>query len=551
MSDETLLAALAENFIGKIQSGQSPDPEEYALRHPQLAQRIRELFPTLLLLESSARSHKTAANTASQLELAPDSVFGSYRIEREIGRGGMGIVYEAIQVRVQKRVALKVLASKSPQDAGQYERFYREARISAKLSHPNIVPVLDVGQVGGAAYFAMQYIEGKGLDRVLRLMTPSQQPPDAPALIFGSRSYRVSADGVKTVGERNGIAEAAGRIRAGVPAQFNDYLRWVADIGIQAASGLAYAHGNKLIHRDIKPSNLLLGRKGALWIADFGLARSIEDPALTMSGLLLGTPRYMSPEQAEAAKCKVDHRSDIYSLGATLYELLTCRPAFDGRTSPEILLSILMRDPEPPRKLNPAIPVDLETIVMKAMAKRPDDRYQAAQELANDLQRWLRIQPIKARTRGLVARAKGWRNQKTNRAMAAGILAAVLIAGGVWGYTIYARKQSGNQSINNFPPRQESQVGNLSEIRHAPESFYPKELELTPVEPVLPPQFEPQKSNFVNSNRANEPAETQHSATGAPSGSARASAPPADKQAGSSDGKSSLANISKAEQEMK
>jgi serine/threonine protein kinase/TRAP-type C4-dicarboxylate transport system substrate-binding protein len=467
MNDESLLAALAEDFIAKLRSGTASDPEEYVIRYPKLAQRIRDLFPTLIILEASVRAREVVTVVTPQAGIAPDSIFGLYRIQREIGRGGMGVVYEAIQVQVQKRVALKVLALQSPVDARQMERFFREARITAGLSHPNIVPVYDVGQVAGSAYFSMRYIEGRGLDRILRLMKPSPQTQEPPLLVLGSRAYQVASQGIIAENEIDRISEAAGRIRAGVPAEFEEYLKWIAGIGIQAAAGLEYAHRHKLIHRDIKPSNLLIGKKGSLWIADFGLARSLEDPALTMSGILLGTPRYMSPEQAEAAKRHVDHRSDIYSLGATLYELLTCRPVFEEKTPQEVLMAILVRNPKPPRDLNAAIPADLETIVMKAMAKHPDHRYQCARELGDDLQRWLKMQPIKARRIGPVVRATSWCRRNIRFAAIAGALALIMIIAGVFYHASSVRDHSVEPRIGKGSDRNADKPGQLADNHRA------------------------------------------------------------------------------------
>jgi eukaryotic-like serine/threonine-protein kinase len=351
MNEDSLLGQLAEDFTQRVREGKLPDIEEYANLYPELAGRIRELFPTLMLLEGMAGNSNPSVAETTPSPLSPGSIFGSYRVEREIGRGGMGIVYDAIHVLLEKRVALKVLPVQTVADAGQLERFFREAKIAAGLHHTNIVPVFDVGQFAGTPYFAMQYIEGSGLDQILRIM--------------------------QSTAERSPM-DQSGRIAAGLPARLEDYFRWVSGIGIQAAEGLAYAHERKIIHRDIKPSNLLLDNEGVLRIADFGLARKIEDPVLTQSGALIGTPRYMSPEQAETAKRSVDQRSDIYSLGATLYELLTCRPVFEGRTPQDVLSQIMTREPVPPRRLNPEIPADLAIVVMKAMAKRPEDRYQSA-----------------------------------------------------------------------------------------------------------------------------------------------------------------------------
>ena len=182
----------------------------------------------------------------------------------------------------------------------------------------------------------------------------------------------------------------------------------MAGWGNQVAEGLAYAHERGVIHRDIKPSNLILDGQNVVWITDFGLARRMEDPSLTHTGTIVGTPRYMSPEQAEAAARPIDHRTDIYSLGVSLYKMLTCRPAFDGATPLDIVMQIISRDPPSPRALNPAIPRDLNTIVQKAMARHAEDRYQTAAELAEDLRRFLKMEPIKARRTGPIGRTIRW-----------------------------------------------------------------------------------------------------------------------------------------------
>jgi WD40 repeat protein/serine/threonine protein kinase/tetratricopeptide (TPR) repeat protein len=411
MPDESvLLGELAEQFSARVRQGQLPNIEEYACAHPVLAARIRELFPTLMLLEGMAGGAAPPSDTPrNPAELAAGQTFGAYRIEREIGRGGMGVVYEAVHLALDKRVALKILPIHGPRQASQLERFLREAKTAAGLHHTNIVPVFDVGQVAGTPYYAMQLIDGQGLDRILLAVQPTSPDQTGPYL-----------------------PQLGGLPVTGLPRQPDTPITtsWslIAEIGIQAAGALAYAHQRGVIHRDIKPSNLLLDAQGVVWITDFGLARRLEDPALTHSGVLLGTPRYMSPEQAEAAKRPVDHRTDIYSLGATLYELLTHRPAFDGRTPQEVVDQIIHKDPLPPRRLNPHVPRDLETIILKAMAKRVEDRYRTAAELADDLHRWQRLEPIQARRIGPVGRLARWcRRNPVVASLAAALILLLLI----------------------------------------------------------------------------------------------------------------------------
>jgi WD40 repeat protein len=378
-----LLGRLAGEFAARVREGELPSIEEYAARHPELAERIRALFPMLLLLESPARADSSA--TAPQDPppagaAAEGQSFGPYRLVREIGRGGMGVVYEAVHRALDKRVALKALPLLQGVGADQVERFLREARTAAALHHTNIVPVFDVGQCNGVPYFAMQLIQGRGLDEALR---DWQTTPPA------------------------------------------DPFRRIAFLGAQAAEALQHAHERGVIHRDIKPSNLLLDGEGVLWVADFGLARRAADSSMTQSGAVVGTPRYMSPEQAEGGRRGVDHRSDVYSLGATLYELLTGRPPFSGATAVDVLLQVIGNDPVPPRRINRAVPLDLETLTLRAMAKHPEDRYQTAGELADDLRRCLDGEPVRARRIGALGRARRW--ARRNPALAA-LTAAVFVS---------------------------------------------------------------------------------------------------------------------------
>jgi serine/threonine protein kinase/WD40 repeat protein len=428
-----VLGQLADEFTAAVRAGTLPSVEDYAARCPELAERIRALFPTLLFLEGMAGGKPGLSGAAppAAASLSPGQTFNHYRVERELGRGGMGVVYEAVHLPLGKRVALKVLPLLAGAGSNSLERFLREARTAAGLHHTNIVPVFDIGQCGGLPYYAMQYVAGCGLDRVLATM--QGEAPAAPADV-ATAPYTPAEASPAVAAPLSPAAAAlvdAGRRRSA------DYLRRVAELGAQAADGLEHAHRRGVVHRDVKPSNLLLDEQGVLWVTDFGLARQADDPALTHSGALVGTPRYMSPEQAEATRRPVDRRSDVYSLGATLYELVTRRPPFTGATPLDVLLQVLERDPVRPRKLDPAVPRDLETVVLKAMAKRPPDRYPTAAALADDLRRWLRAEPIAARRIGPVGRAVRWcrRNPKI-AAVTAAASAIVLALSGLYAWSV-------------------------------------------------------------------------------------------------------------------
>jgi serine/threonine protein kinase len=304
----------------------------------------------------------------------PAQTWGDFRIVREIGRGGMGVVYEAFQESLSRHVAVKLL--REPADLA---RFRREAKAAGRLHHTNIVPVHGVGEHGGRHYYVMQYIVGQGLDQALRTTRAADQSGAGPAI---------------------------------------DY-REVARIALQAAEALAYAHDQGIVHRDIKPANILLDERGTVWITDFGLAYdSADTQTLTHTGDLLGTLRYMAPERFAG---RGDAGVDIYALGATVYELACGRPAYPEADRAALIHQVLHEDPPPPRQLDPRVPRDLETIVLKAMAREPSHRYAIAAEMAADLRRFLEDRPIRARRVGPWERGVRWCRPNP---LAAGLLAA-------------------------------------------------------------------------------------------------------------------------------
>jgi hypothetical protein len=338
-------------------------------------------------------------------------VLGDFRILREVGRGGMGVVYEAEQLSLGRRVALKVLPFAATMDLRHLQRFQNEARAAACLQHPHIVPVHAVGCERGVHYYAMQFIDGQSLGQVIEELRASKE-----------LNHRGTENTEKR--QRTVVSSLCSLCLCGS----NDFFRRVAEWGIQAAEALEHAHSVGIVHRDIKPANLMIDGKGALWVTDFGLARTAADAGLTMTGDVLGTLRYMSPEQALAKHGLVDHRTDIYSLGVTLYELLTGTPAVKGKDREEILNAITMDEPTPLRTLAAGIPLDLETIVLKAMAREPNERYSTARELASDLRRFLENRSVVARRPTFFQRAAKWarRHGAFFRAISVGLAIAVV-----------------------------------------------------------------------------------------------------------------------------
>jgi serine/threonine protein kinase/Flp pilus assembly protein TadD len=357
---------------------------------------------------------------ARAVESAGPQQIGDYRIVRQIGRGGMGVVYEAEQASLGRRVALKVLPTHALDDPQKTIRFEREARAGAKLHHTNIVPVFGIGQAGETQYYVMQFIDGLGLDAVLR-KARKQQGTGNPD---GARPKLAQNDTTTAGSDSSQVCLPGGADITGLCKP--DRLHWqsVARIGVQLAEALEYAHSQGVMHRDIKPSNLLLDSRGTVWITDFGLAKAWHGESLTPTGDIIGTIRYMAPERFRG---KVDPRADIYSLGLTLYELLALRPAFEENDQPRLVQQVMHDEPPGLRTLNPSIPRDLETIVHKAMAREVDERYARAADLAADLQRFLSVQPILARRVGVHERLWRWCRRNPLLAGSLGLAASALL----------------------------------------------------------------------------------------------------------------------------
>jgi tRNA A-37 threonylcarbamoyl transferase component Bud32 len=395
------LEAILHTYLQAVDAGQAPDRDALLQKHPQFASELAAFFANqdevAQMAQGMAEPAVPAPRTTEAARLDPREAsvqapgtqpraFGDYELLEEIGRGGMGVVYKARQVSLNRMVALKVIRQPELASADEVHRFLAEAEAAADLEHPHIVPIYEVGEHQGQPYFSMRLIDGGSLAQVL--------------------ATRQWAAGSREAQRRAGELVAA------------------------VARAVHAAHQRRILHRDLKPGNILLDTQGRLYITDFGLAKRVTGPegppgvvGLTRTGEVVGTPPYMAPEQALAVKV-LTTAVDVYGLGAVLYELLTGRPPFRGDSPLETLQQVVGREPERPRALDARIDRDLETICLKCLAKEPRGRYGSAEALAEDLERWLAGEPIRARPVGALERAVKWVKR---RPASAAVLAGVIL----------------------------------------------------------------------------------------------------------------------------
>ena len=409
MDREERVAEILAAWQQERERGIAPAPEDVVRDEPDLAPDLREAFDALLRLDRAVSSGALAdpPTHPARAPTPPRDRIGDYRLVREIGRGGMGVVYEAEQVSMGRPVALKVLFPSVTLPAKAVERFRREAQATGRLHHTNIVQVHAMGSDDGQWYYAMELVRGRALGEVL-----------------------ADVRRLRGTGEASGEGATSGALGLSTGTGRREEYARIARMFAGVAEALATAHAAGVVHRDIKPSNLMLDETATLKILDFGLASVQAEPTLlTRSGDVLGTPAYMSPEQARSGA--VDGRTDVYSLGATLYEVLTLQAPAKGRDVAETVLQILSKDPTPPRRLEPRIPRDLETIVQCALEKEPARRYASAAALALDLRAFADGFTIEARRVGPLGRARRWARRHPWR-LAAAATVILSVAATAW-----------------------------------------------------------------------------------------------------------------------
>lgn len=401
---QVMLADAVDRYVISVEEGLKPNRQDFLRSYEPIQVQLNAYLDQIDWLHDESRAEYSA-----RAELTDQSttglVYDDFEIDAELGRGAMGIVYRAFQKSLQRWVAIKVLPYGTLIDEQRTQRFWREARITGALEHPGIVSVYGFGRHREVCFYAMTLVEGQSLDRHLR----------------GFAAGALSDSGVSGLESRENLSPIHG------PNRFRN----VATLVAEAAEAIQAAHSAGVIHRDIKPSNLIVDTKGRIKVTDFGLAVDTAELGLTRSGEIVGTIRYMSPEQAAGKRGLVDQRSDIYCLGATLYELLTYRPPFASES-----LADVVREKEeglltPPRSIDSSIPRVLQTITLKAMRADPRDRYQTADELAVDLRNYLCGRPISAVDQSVVELATGWARRNAGIVLTGIIALALLLVAAV------------------------------------------------------------------------------------------------------------------------
>jgi eukaryotic-like serine/threonine-protein kinase len=399
------LEVLLSRFADEVREGKMPSIDSYALRYPECAAQIRELFPLVQSLEQWKGDKEVECLRRTVPDTFSVQKLGQYEILRELGRGGMGVVFESVHPTTHRPVAIKLLPWRYAADMPRWkERFHREAATIAALRHRNIVPVYSFGEHDGYYYYAMQCIDGVGLDKVIARMKSNSRPCSVAHLLATEQSERTRSETASPV------KASAKSVRSTAPMEdelvlTRDSWRAFARLTEQVAGALAHAHEQGVLHNDIKPSNLLVRPNGQVIVTDFGIGRLNDSEAADVEESPIGTLKYMAPERLTGV---CDARGDVYSLGLTLYELITQTAPFDALNRTELLYRVLNTEPRPPRQIVPQIPVPLETIVLKAVDKDAAGRYATAEEFADDLRRFINGRPIRATRKGLLQRALAW-----------------------------------------------------------------------------------------------------------------------------------------------
>ena len=375
------IEVLASEYAEKARQGQNPSIDSYIQRYPEMAAQIRELFPMVAALEqwkSDRESEVLRAQLPDQFKLKQ---LGDCRLVREIGRGGMGVVFEALEGSIERRVAVKLLPWRISMVPHRQERFEREAQTIAKLRHANIVPIFRFGRHDDYAYYVMQYVQSVNLGHIIKVLSEREHVSPAQEIKDEVSSAEEQSTHATGSTERKGLKQ--------------DSWKAFARIGLQVAQALRHAHRQGVLHNDVKPGNLLIDATGKVFVTDFGLAEPLDPESSEPDDSVNGTLRYMAPERFQGV---CDETSDIYSLGITLFELITQQSAFETENRIELIKAITNGELRRVQNAAGDVPADLAAVIAKAVAPNPDNRYQSAGVMASDLLRFINDERVSART---------------------------------------------------------------------------------------------------------------------------------------------------------
>ncbi len=435
-ADEDRILDIVKEYQAEWEKNGQPSRVGFLNRHPDLADALIDYLDGVDMLQRNAKALSSVDSIPTPFDssLKPGDRLGEFELIREVGRGGMGIVYEAQQTSLNRRVAIKVLPEAFALDRTRLQRFTVEAQAAAAVVHPNIVPIYSIGEDRGVPFYVMRLVDGASLDSVASRISARTASQHKNTTLRNSKLSRRKTDTQPETDQHQLEQHESVTDRLLELSQNNSeaYFRAIAFMGSQVARALDHAHQRGVIHRDVKPANLLLDREGHIWVTDFGLALLAEGPSVSRTGSAIGTLRYMSPEQATGDRRRLDHRTDVYSLAVTLYELITGRPAFDAESPPAMLHQITTIDPVRPRTIDESIPLDLETVLLKALQKDPADRYTTSAEFADDLDRFLEGKTIQARRPWAWDKAMKWASRHPGMLTTAlAALLVVIVASGV------------------------------------------------------------------------------------------------------------------------
>jgi serine/threonine protein kinase len=470
INKDELLDKIVEDYTRRTRDGDAPEIAAYKRKYPSIADEIEDVLSSVAMIEGLKAETRDPHSDASSIKIADLSgmkQLGDYVLIREVGRGGMGVVFEAVHQSLGRRVALKVMLEHELESEKQIARFRREAQAAARLHHTNIVSVFGVGESNGYHYYVMEYIDGISLKSAVQSLTgvddvefQNQTAVDHDHSTVSNSELSLSTDleTTETPGDQTQeMVVPTSNSTSGIHAG-QDRYRWVGKIGAQVADALGYSHQLGILHRDIKPANLMLDDKGQVWITDFGLVKISDEEQITKTGAVLGTPQYLAPE---SLKGKYDQQSETYCLGLSLYELATLKPAFAAGSHAEVFSRIIHETAAPPAKVDASIPRDLATIIEKAISKDPKQRYQNAFNLRDDLRAFVEDRPISARRPSLIEQGMRWGRKNPIVASLAAlsmalVCATAIIAVSAWALTNQAYSKLKVESTKTEVARKEA-----------------------------------------------------------------------------------------------